>query len=96
MPFAHRNHLATTLFATFVTALALTAQPGQASDEATPKDAARSSAIVHQLPRVVVTGRVHSATTKAVAELPRVVVTGRRTGAASWLVQAPVQGGERS
>lgn len=92
-----RSHLATTLFATIVTALVLTAQPGQARDEVTQAVAWRTAPVVHQLPRVVVTGRVQAATPKAVVELPRVVFTVRRADTVPTLLgQAPVRGGERS
>ena len=93
---SQRSHLATTLFATIVTALVLTAQPGQARDEVAPV-AVRNAPVVHQLPRVVVTGRVQGTAPRDVVELPRVVVTGKRVDVLpTVLVQAPVRGGERS
>lgn len=54
-----------TAFAALVTALVLGSTSGQAGE----------APVVHQLPRVVVTGQVQRAT-PVIAELPRVVVTG--------------------
>ena len=87
---AHRATFTTTLFATIVSALVLTSTQGQARDEASSAAAARAAlpVVVHQLPRVVVTGRVQRAEATRIVELPRVVVTGRRTvEERSWLSQ---------
>lgn len=77
--------IATTLFASFVSALVLTTTQGSAQpDPGAPHPAATHA--VQTLPRVVVTGRVQrmdSAAPVRVVDLPRVVVTGRRV--------APVQ-----
>ena len=56
---------ASTAFATVVTVLVLGSTSGQAGQ----------ATVVHQLPRVVVTGQVQRSAT-VIAELPRVVVTG--------------------
>lgn len=82
--------IATTLFASFVSALVLTTTQGSAqSDQGAARPAATPA--VQTLPRVVVTGRVQrvdSAAPVRVVELPRVVVTGRRV--APWqAVAAP-------
>lgn len=95
MPPSHRSHLATTLFATIVTALVLGAQPGQAGDEVSPTMAAARTP-VRQLPRVVVTGRVQAVAPRPVVALPRVVVTVRRALGETRVVQAPVRGDERT
>lgn len=87
---ARRATFTTTLFATIVSALVLTSTQGQARDEAARGSAAPSAhgIVVHQLPRVVVTGSVQRTETARVVELPRVVVTGRRVvDERTWLSQ---------
>lgn len=87
---AHRATFTTTLFATIVSALVLTSTQGQARDDAGSAASTQRvhPVVVHQLPRVVVTGRVQRAETARIVELPRVVVTGRRTETApTWLSQ---------
>lgn len=86
---AHRATFTTTLFATIVSALVLTSTQGQARDDADRAVTQRvQPVVVHQLPRVVVTGRVQRAEPARIVELPRVVVTGRRTETApTWLSQ---------
>lgn len=97
MPLSPRSHIGTTLFATIVTALLLSSQAGQARDEVSSNaEPPRPAVIVHQLPRVVVTGRVQAVVPQGVVELPRVVVTGRRSDGATRLVQAPARAGERT
>jgi hypothetical protein len=70
---------ATTAFATVLTALVLGSTSGQAGE----------APVVHQLPRVVVTGQVQRAT-PVIAELPRVVVTGTvQTPRSAQVVELP-------
>lgn len=77
---ASRHAIATTLFATIVTALVLSTADGQAQGERRLQPAA-PEAVIHELPRVVVAGRVQGAAEPAIVELPRVVVSGRKVDA---------------
>jgi hypothetical protein len=76
---------ASTALATVITALVLSSASSQAE----------VSTQVHQLPRVVVTGKVvRPAATPLMIELPRVVVTGRKIDIDAKLVAQTAARGE--
>ncbi|MEO8279968.1 MAG: hypothetical protein ABI564_09775 [Ideonella sp.] len=79
----------TVTFATFTAAAAGFLVGGAlAMTSRTEQSSATGSAVavVHQLPRVVVTGQLQRVAVAQIVELPRVVVTGRRIDSASTLV----------
>ena len=63
-----------------------------------PPAAFSTAVVVHQLPRVVVTGEVQRSQVAQIVELPRVVVTGRRVDATSTTVAQddPANAGPRT
>ena len=72
------------LFAALVSAQLFTAPDGPT--QVPDKLSTRTAEVVHQLPRVVVTGTVQRTQTAQIVELPRVVVTGRRSDASQTLM----------
>ena len=89
----HHSTVASSLFATVVTALVLTATQSDAMAKpvASATRNAKGGVVVYQLPRVVVTGRVQRVEARVIAELPRVVMSARRVGAANTLLSQASQ-----
>lgn len=86
-----------TLFASFISALVLSSTSTGVGAREVKLPARAAQTVVHQLPRVVISGQVRRVAPAPVVELPRVVVTGRRSEVLPTLVtEAARQAAPRS